>query len=211
MDIHSLRKEYRLKQLRRQSLDKNPFLQFKVWWEEARQAEVVEPNAFALATADRQGRPSCRMVLLKYFGEEGMLFFTNLESRKAKELSENPVASALFWWKELERQVIIEGHVEMTSSDQTTAYFAKRPRKSQLGAWASHQDAIISSRLILEENFRKREKQFEGKEIPLPPYWGGFKLIPVQFEFWQGREDRLHDRFKYITKGNSWNLERVSP
>lgn len=215
MDIQSLRKEYRLKKLNRQSLDQSPFEQFNKWLLEALQVDVMEPNAMALATADQAARPSCRMVLMKHFDEKGLVFFTNLESQKADELRKNPHASALFWWKELERQVRIEGGIKSATEDEARQYFAKRPRKSQLGAWTSHQDAVVESRMILENEFKKMEDKFQGQEIPLPLFWGGFCIIPEVFEFWQGREDRLHDRFRYRKmreeEGESWLIERLSP
>jgi pyridoxamine 5'-phosphate oxidase len=212
MDIQFLRKEYKLKKLNRSSLDSCPFKQFNIWWQEALSAEELEPNAMALATANPKNcRPSCRMVLMKSFNEKGILFFTNLESRKSTEIEANPQAEALFWWRALERQVRIEGNVEKASQKETEEYFSKRPRKSQLGSLASRQDTIIESRASLENELQKLEEQFKEKPIPVPAYWGGYWLIPQAFEFWQGREDRLHDRFRYLKTEEGWTIDRISP
>jgi pyridoxamine 5'-phosphate oxidase len=212
VDFSKLRKEYLFKKLDKDLMEENPFEQFRLWLQEAIQNEIPEPTAMSLATCNGQRHPSCRLVLLKHIDYDGFVFFTNLESRKARELKENPYAAATFWWGELERQVRIEGKVEMVSREQVESYFAQRPRKSQLGAWASRkQSEIISSRLYLEKQLSKCEMEFKDEEVPLPPFWGGYKLIPSSIEFWQGRESRLHDRLIYVMNGNSWEIKRLSP
>lgn len=211
MDIEQLRKEYRLHRLDRPDLAPSPFEQFTRWFDEARKGQIIEPNAFALATATAKGIPSCRNVLLKEFNETGLLFFTNLESRKAQELALNPHAAATFWWKELERQVLIEGWVEPVDRDSAERFFDKRPRGSQLSAWASKQGEALANRKELEKAFEKWDKEYRNKSIPCPPNWGGFRIIPTAFEFWQGREDRMHDRFRYFFHHNAWTLKRISP
>lgn len=211
MDIHHSRKEYRLHKLDEGDLAPDPFTQFDLWLKEAIEAGEIEPNAMALATASTQSKPSCRMVLLKHHGNEGFDFFTNLKSRKATELESNPLAAATFYWKILERQVTIEGTVEKLSSDAATAYFSSRPRGSQIAAWASHQGEVIASRADLEKAFKAVENRYQGQDVPLPPFWGGFRLKPTAIEFWQGREDRLHDRFCYRLDGKKWMVERLSP
>jgi pyridoxamine 5'-phosphate oxidase len=211
LNINDLRKEYRLKSLDLSNLNPDPFLQFYAWFEEAQEAQVSELNAMVLATASAEGRPSCRTVLLKQMDNRGMTFFTNYDSRKGKELASNPFACVTFYWSELERQVIVEGKTEKIALDESEAYFALRPRGSQLGAWASHQDQILHSRDELEENYRHFEKLYEGKSIPKPPYWGGYRLLPESFEFWQGRASRLHDRFRYHLMENVWQIDRLAP
>lgn len=211
LDINYLRKEYHNKPLDIKDVCSDPFEQFNLWFTEAQQAQVIEPNAMILATASAEAIPSARTVLLKQV-DWGFLFFTNYGSRKAHELMENPRASLIFLWKELERQAIIEGHVEKASREESIEYFKKRPRKSQLGAWASNQDKILSSRQELEKAYREIEYSFENKEIPTPHYWGGFRVIPHRFEFWQGRENRLHDRLCYTQKEEGiWQIDRLSP
>lgn len=211
MEAKNLRREYLKKRLSRGELKESPFDQFRKWFVDALEEQIIEVNAMTLATASISGKPSCRMVLMKHFDESGLYFFTSYESRKARELKENPQAAALFFWEELERQVIVEGNVEVVSREISQAYFSKRPRGSQLGAWASHQDSVIPSREHLEQEYTRLEESYKAQEIPLPPFWGGFKLIPNRFEFWQGREDRLHDRFSYTQENNLWKIERLSP
>lgn len=211
MDIQHLRKNYRLASFDRKDLAPNPLDQFKIWFQDAMNAQVDEPNAMSLATATREGRPSLRMVLLKQFGEDGFIFFTNYESRKAKELAENPYASCNLFWRELERQVCIEGKVEKVPIETSEKYFSERPRGSQLGTWASKQDSIIESRAVLEQEYQRKAQQYLGNSIPLPEFWGGFMIRPERYEFWQGREDRLHDRFQYIKVGSDWQVDRLSP
>jgi len=178
---------------------------------EAISSNLLEPNAMILATANKDGAPSARTVLLKGFDERGFVFYTNYESAKAKNLSENPIASLLFFWAELERQARIEGKVEQVSKADSEEYFRSRPRESQLGAWASKQSSVIASREVLEKKFEEMRKKFEGKEIPLPPFWGGYRVIPQSIEFWQGRESRLHDRICYSFENGKWKIERLSP
>ncbi len=211
LDISNLRKEYRLKSLDINHLYPNPFLQFNAWFLEAQQAQILESNAMILATASSQGRPSCRTVLLKGVDAGGFLFFTNYDSRKGIDLASNPFACVTFYWAELERQIIIDGQVEKLSREESQAYFHQRPRSSQLGAWASHQDQIISSREQLEESYQHYEKIYTGQAIPLPSYWGGYRLLPDRFEFWQGRPNRLHDRFRYLLKNQTWQIDRLAP
>ena len=164
-----------------------------------------------LATATKEGKPSCRTVLLKQFGPKGLVFFSNYESRKGRELKENPRAFALFLWKEMERQVAIEGPIEKISREESEKYFRSRPRGAQIGATASRQGRVIPSRAYLDEEFRKVEEDFADKQLPLPLFWGGYRLIPERFEFWQGRQNRQHDRFHYLIKGGNWRIERLSP
>lgn len=211
MDLNALRREYRSREFRRNTLSDNPFVQFRLWFEQAQNAGLCEPNAMVLATVNKQGEPSSRTVLLKEFDEKGFVFFTNLESRKSLDISQNPHTAMTFLWAELERQVIIYGKAEQTSKEVAEVYFAKRPRTSQLGTWSSHQDAVIPNREVLEEEFGRLQQYYEGKPIPLPPYWGGFRIIPFHFEFWQGRPTRLHDRFSYDLKEGCWEIFRLSP
>lgn len=211
ININDLRKEYRLKSLEMGDLNLDPFLQFMIWFRQAEKAEATEPNAMSLATVSAEGRPSCRTVLLKGVDETGFLFFTNYDSRKGREIAANPFGCGVFYWRELERQVIIEGGIEKLTREESEIYFASRPRGSQLGAWASHQDQVIESRQVLEQAYRDYGKLYEGKPVPAPIYWGGYRLLPKQFEFWQGREDRVHDRLRYVREGEAWKIERLSP
>lgn len=193
--------------LEKRSLDLDPVAQFRVWFKQAKDKGCLEPTAMALATAG----PSVRMVLLKHFDAQGFVFFTNYKSRKSLELEENPKAALNFWWPQLKRQLLIEGDVVKCSRDEGESYFATRPRVSQLGAWASSQDAPISSREELIIAFTEREREFEGKPIPCPLNWGGWRVIPSRFEFWQEGEGRLHDRFEYRKESGSWVISRLSP
>jgi pyridoxamine 5'-phosphate oxidase len=225
MDIEHFRRNYNFTSLNLEDLKDNPFDQFRSWFDEAVKASIVEPNAMALATASINGKPSCRIVLMKKFDEAGLVYYTNLQSRKAREVKEMPFATATFFWKELERQVTIEGSVEEVDRKEVEQYFSTRPRGSQISTWASTQDQVISSRQILEDAYNTIEKRYQDQEIPLPDSWGGFRIKPNRFEFWQGRPDRLHDRFQYVqpipsdrfqyVPGNSnisgWNIERLSP
>lgn len=211
LDFNELRRDYQSRSLRRQDLADNPFDQFRLWLQEALQAQIIEPNAMVLATASSSGISSSRTVLLKHFDEAGLVFFTSYESRKAKELIENPYASVTFLWKEMERQVCVEGPVEKTSVDESKTYFSKRPRKSQLAAWASRQDTVIPSRDALEAEYQRIETLYDGKEVPMPSFWGGFRIKPEQFEFWQGQCNRLHNRFLYKLEGEHWAIQRLSP
>ncbi|MGB2952881.1 MAG: pyridoxamine 5'-phosphate oxidase [Gaiellaceae bacterium] len=190
-------------------LDREPMRQFEAWFREA--AGLPLPEATALATATRDGRPSARMVLLKGADERGFTFFTGYESRKASELAENPHAALLFYWYALGRQVRVEGTVEPVEPEESEAYFRTRPRLAQLAAWASAQSRPLAGREELETRFAQLESEFEGREIPLPPHWGGYRLAPEAFEFWQHRENRLHDRFRYTRAREGWTIERLGP
>lgn len=212
MSIADLRKEYSLTGLKESDLAKDPFRQFDKWFREAEAGKINEPNAMTLATATRDGRPSSRIVLLKEVDGRGFVFYTNYESHKGHELDTNPYASLVFPWIAMERQVIINGAVTKVSREEAAAYFHSRPLASQLGAWASHQSAIISSRAALDENMKAVEKKYAGQVVPLPPYWGGYRLAPESVEFWQGRRSRLHDRLRYRREADgNWVIERLSP
>lgn len=212
LPLARLRQEYRSHPLNQENLADNPFDQFDLWLSEAIEAKILEPNAMVLATASAEGVPSSRTVLLKKVDRHGFVFFTNYESRKAQELVINPRASLTFLWKEIERQVCIVGVVEKTTREEASEYFAQRPRASQLSAWASPQSRILSSRQVLEESYAKFDALYKGKEVPCPPFWGGFRIVPHRFEFWQGRLNRLHDRFQYILADDGlWHLDRLAP
>jgi pyridoxamine 5'-phosphate oxidase len=211
MDLFDLRKEYRNGTLDESSVQENPVKQFEKWFEEACASKLNEPNAMVISTVGLDGRPSSRVVLLKSFDAQGFVFFTNYESRKGRELEQNPFASLLFFWPELERQVRIEGHAERISRAESMAYYFSRPVNSRLGAWASMQSAVIDSRRLLEKKWEEMKARFEGKEIPLPDFWGGYRIVPDAFEFWQGRESRLHDRIAYKKSENGWTIARLSP
>lgn len=190
----------------------NPFEQFNTWFNQARQALLPEPNAMTLATATSSGIPSARIVLLKEFSEQGFVFFTNYNSHKGRELSENPNAALVFAWIELFRQVRIEGKVEKISHSESEKYFQSRPRGSQIGAWASPQSSVIASRSIIEEKQQQLEAEYRNEEVlPLPPFWGGYLLIPQRIEFWQGRENRLHDRILFTRVNAGWQRDRLAP
>lgn len=212
MDIEHLRQQYTRAGLRRQDLKADPFDQFEIWFKEACAANLLEPNAMILATASAQAEPSVRTVLLKYFDREGLIFFTNYESRKSRQIQENPHVSLLFLWLPLERQVQIIGTAAKISTADSLKYFTARPRGSQIGAWCSQQSSIISSRQMLEMQFEQMKQKFMNNEVPLPSFWGGYRVIPHRFEFWQGRPNRLHDRFLYSRQDEqSWEVNRLSP
>jgi len=199
-------------QLLEPDLDPNPFVQFERWFEDARRAQPHMPEAMTLATADSQGAASARTVLMKSFDARGFVFFTNYNSRKSAQLRDNPRAAIVFFWPSIERQVRIEGAVVKTTEEESDAYFASRPRGSQLGAWASDQSRVIAGRGDLDERFRQMESTYRDLPIPRPPHWGGYRLIPIMIEFWQGREDRLHDRFAYrLREAKDWVIERMAP
>jgi pyridoxamine 5'-phosphate oxidase len=209
--LADLRKEYSLSGLAEKDLARDPFRQFEKWFQEAEAAKVPEPNAMTLATATRDGRPSARTVLLKGLDGRGFVFFSNLESRKGRELESNPQATLVFPWIALERQVIVEGTVSKVAREECAAYFASRPRASQLAAWGSAQSSILPGRAVLEETFKALEKKYAGQEVPLPPQWGGWRLAPETVEFWQGRRSRLHDRLRYRRGKDGWTVERLAP
>jgi pyridoxamine 5'-phosphate oxidase len=189
----------------------DPFQQFNLWYDDVRSADIPNSNAMVIATADGDGRPSARMVLLKEFDRSGFVFYTNYESRKAAELEVNPHGSILFLWNALERQVRIEGRVQKTSREESRQYFAKRPRESQIGAWISRQSSILPDGCSLEASAAALEKKFSGREIQCPDFWGGYRLVPESYEFWQERPYRLHDRVKYKKNGETWIVHRLFP
>jgi pyridoxamine 5'-phosphate oxidase len=201
------------KGLRRSDLDPNPIRQFANWFTAAIEAGIGDVNAMSLATtADRDGRPSVRIVLLKSFDQEGFVFFTNYESEKGKQLEANPYAALGFYWIELDRQIRISGKVEKTSHEESQTYFHSRPVGSQLSAWASRQSEVIDGRRVLDARMAEMTERFGDKPIPLPPHWGGFRLKPDKIEFWQGRPNRLHDRFRYTRQAEgSWQIDRLAP
>lgn len=211
MNISSLRRSYSLKELDEKSVFTDPIEQFAIWMQEAIDSKLLEPNAMILSTTEKNGIPASRTILLKDFDKAGFVFFTNYESDKSKQMKQNPNAALLFLWTELERQVRITGKVEVVNKQVSEKYFHSRPRESQLGAWASKQSSVLENRGILIKRFEEAREKFEGKEIPLPPFWGGFRLIPNKIEFWQGRENRLHDRIRYRLENKKWIIERLSP
>jgi pyridoxamine 5'-phosphate oxidase len=212
MTLSDLRKEYSLAGLTEKDLARDPYRQFDKWFQEAEAAKIHEPNAAVLSTASKDGRPSSRMVLLKGIDGRGFVFYTNYSSRKGMDMESNPRVSFIFPWVNLERQVIIEGPVTKTTREESEAYFHIRPRASQLAAWASSQSSIISGREALEESMKATEKKFAGVEAPLPPHWGGYRIVPETVEFWQGRRSRLHDRLRYRREASgAWTIERLSP
>jgi pyridoxamine 5'-phosphate oxidase len=211
VDAENLRKEYTRAGMHEADMDPDPIVQFRAWFENVIEADLHEPNAMILATATRDGRPSARTVLLKGYDERGFVFYTNYEGRKASDLEANPACALLFYWGELERQVRIEGRAVRLSGEESDAYFASRPRGSRLGAWASEQSQPVEDRSILEERVKALEAEYEGREIPRPPFWGGYRVEPDTIEFWQGRENRLHDRLVYGRIGGGWKMQRLQP
>ena len=211
MGVSNLRQEYTRAGLDRADVDPDPIVQFQAWFENAADAGLHEPNAMILATSTRDGKPSARTVLLKGYDDRGFVFYTNYEGRKATELEKNPVCALLFYWGGLERQVRIEGRASRVSDEESDAYFSSRPRGSRLGAWASAQSRTVEDRSILEERVRALETEYEGREVPRPPFWGGYRVWPQAIEFWQGRENRLHDRLIYLRSEEGWKIERLQP
>jgi len=210
--LAGMRVDYHLGHLNEKDLAPDPFQQFESWFDQARQAQLLEPNAMTLATVDDSGRPSTRTVLLKHWDTRGFVFFTNLESRKSRHINTNPHVSLLFTWLPLQRQVAINGQAERIATSEVLAYFVKRPFHSQLAAWASPQSQVISTRAILEMKWEEMKRKFREGEVPLPSFWGGFRVIPHNIEFWQGGESRLHDRFLYSAQAdNTWKIERLAP
>ena len=210
--IASIRKEYKLKSLDEAAAAGNAIKQFDRWWQDAINSEIDEVNAFTLATAAADGKPSARIVLLKGYDEKGFVFFTNYQSHKGQELATNPQGCMVFFWKELERQIRIEGSIEKISTEESDEYYFSRPLSSQVGAWASPQSSVIKNREVIEDNVKKYEAQFAGSSISRPPHWGGYRLQPQAIEFWQGRPSRLHDRLLFtLLKKNEWKIERLAP
>ncbi|QIK38270.1 pyridoxamine 5'-phosphate oxidase [Caldichromatium japonicum] len=208
----TLRRELMERGLNRADLDPDPVRQFQSWYELAIAADLPEPNAFTLCTVAADGQPSARTVLLKLYDEHGFVFFTNYTSHKAREIAANPRVAMLFPWVALARQVQITGQAEHISTTESMRYFATRPRGSQIGAWASPQSQVIHSRALLEAKVAEMAKRFAQGEVPLPDFWGGYRIVPKTFEFWQGRENRLHDRFRYLQQaGGGWAIERLAP
>jgi len=211
VDASSLRKEYKSAGLDKADVHHDPVVQFRAWFQNAIDAGLHEPNAMILATATGDGKPSARTVLLKGYDERGFVFYTNYEGRKAGELETNPRCALLFYWGELERQVRIEGTGSRISEQESDEYFTSRPRGSRLGAWASQQSWPVEDRSVLEERVLALETEYEGREIPRPPFWGGYRIEPEAIEFWQGRESRLHDRLVYRREDGAWRIERLQP
>lgn len=210
-EIAAIRKDYILASLTENDVDQDAIKQFSRWWNEALASHIDEINAMTLATASAEGVPDARIVLLKGFDEKGFVFFTNYESSKGRQLAANPRAALVFFWKELERQIRISGLVEKVSAEESNDYFNSRPEGSRLGAWASPQSTVIPDRTWLENREEELRKQFDGKAVTRPEHWGGYRLRPLSLEFWQGRASRLHDRIRYVRKGESWKIERLAP
>ena len=211
MSISSIRKDYQLRSLCESDVHASPVLQFSQWWDEAMASEIDEVNAMTLSTITAAGRPSARIVLLKGFDEKGFVFYTNYESNKGQQLNAYPYASLVFFWKELERQVRVEGRCERVSSAESDEYFYSRPLGSKLGAWASPQSKIIEGREILDKNAAALLEQYASGEVPRPLHWGGYRVVADTVEFWQGRNNRLHDRIKYSHLDGAWTIERLAP
>lgn len=208
----TLNEQFGLFKLDEKDVNSSPVEQFRTWYEQALKADLIHPNAFTLATSTKEGKPSARILLLKDFDHNGFVFYTNSQSRKGSDLSHNPYASICFWWGKLERQVRIEGEIEKVSSDEANEYFASRPIGSQIGAWASEQSSVIDSREILDQRFKDFENKFGNTFVPRPSHWNGYRLIPNSIEFWQGRDNRLHDRLRYTLQSDAtWKIERLAP
>jgi pyridoxamine 5'-phosphate oxidase len=209
--IADIRKEYKLQTLSEDEVAADPFLQFDRWWQQALISNIDEVNAMTLATVNGDGNPSARIVLLKGVDEKGFVFFTNYNSHKGHDLGENPKAALVFFWKELERQVRVEGIVSKISEAESDAYFISRPEGSKIGAWASPQSSVIPSREVIEKNVAELQQQFAGRKIERPSHWGGYIVKPSLVEFWQGRQSRLHDRIQYTTVNGEWKIGRLAP
>jgi pyridoxamine 5'-phosphate oxidase len=211
IDIANLRRDYRTRRLDDGTLDPDPFRQFAQWFAEALETQVLDPNAMSVASVAADGQPSLRTVLLKYYDASGFVFYTNLESRKAREINANPRVALLFYWAELSRQVRITGSASHTSATENLRYFLSRPRDSQIGAWVSAQSSVIGSRSLIENKFMEIRRKFSAGEVPLPSFWGGYRVQPETIEFWQAGEHRLHDRFLYSRSGPGWSIARLAP
>lgn len=211
MDIGNFRREYLKSGLEHGDLLADPVEQFSLWFNQARETDITDPNAMILSTVSSDGQPSQRTVLLKYYDEDGFVFFTNQESRKAREIRGNPKVNLHFVWLELERQVSIAGIATTITPKESARYFMTRPRNSQIAAWVSNQSSSISSRSLLMQKFKEMKQKFAQGDIPLPSFWGGYRVRPSSIEFWQGRENRLHDRFLYTREGSAWKVERLAP
>ena len=211
MDVSDLRRSITGGKLERADLLDDPVDQFERWFRQACDAIKLDPNAMCLATVDARGQPSSRTVLLKYFDHGGYVFFTNLSSKKALDIAQNPRVSLLFFWPELARQIRIDGKAEPIPTRETFKYFMTRPRGSQIGAWVSAQSSIIHSRSLLEAKFDELKRKFGNGEVPLPSFWGGYRVVADEYEFWQGRSNRLHDRFRYTPGEDAWHIERLCP
>jgi pyridoxamine 5'-phosphate oxidase len=209
-EIQELRRQYSKGSLSVKNVSKDPFKQFEKWFAEVLTSGFLEPNAMTVATSTPQGKPSARVVLLKGIDQDGFIFYTNYKSRKGKELEENPYASLLFYWDKLERQIRIDGKVEKVTEKESTEYFDTRPYKSRIGAWASKQSSVIDDRSVIVKEFLKYMVKFRT-HVPLPPVWGGYRVLPESFEFWQGRPNRLHDRIRYTKQKKAWKIERLAP
>ena len=209
-ELYNLRRSYTKSELKVSSVNHNPFIQFEKWFDEAIKAEMLEPNAMVLSTVSIENKPSSRVLLLKKLDEKGFIFFTNYESRKGNEIANNPNASLLFYWDQLERQIRIEGIIEKITFEESDDYFQTRPYTSRIGAWASKQSQLLKSRTILVKDAAFLMAKYKSN-VPLPPFWGGYRLIPTAIEFWQGRDSRLHDRIKYELIENEWQICRLYP
>ena len=211
-DLADLRREYSIQPLSRDQLDADPLQQFDRWFNAALEVEAMDANAMSIATVSETGQPSLRTVLLKYYDDDGFTFYTNLESRKAQEIDVNGQVALLFYWHELHRQVKIHGTATKLTARENIQYFMRRPRDSQLGAWVSRQSSVISSRSVLENTFAQMKQKYASGDVPLPPFWGGYRVAPASIEFWQGRRNRLHDRFRYVCDDTGdWRIERLAP
>ncbi len=211
-DLATIRKDYRLQSLSEEDVDTNPIKQFEKWFQQALASGIEEPNAMTLATSTTDGKPSARIVLLKGIKDNGFVFFTNYESKKGKQIHDNPFAGIVFFWKELERQVIIQGEIKKVGEQESDEYFASRPLESRIGAWSSPQSQVIENRKVLEKNVAYYSDKYQSQNIPRPSHWGGYILMPTLIEFWQGGAGRLHDRLQYsIDATNSWIIKRLAP
>jgi pyridoxamine 5'-phosphate oxidase len=211
LDLQSMRTEYTKGTLDETTVPANPFILFETWFKESIEAKIKDPNAMLLATSGKNNQPNIRAVLLKIFDEKGFVFFTNYSSVKAKEIEENPKVALEFLWLDLERQVRILGECKKISTQESLSYFMQRSRETQLGAWVSHQSEVISSKKMFQMQLNKMKEKFANREIPLPDFWGGYRVEPLQIEFWQGRPSRLHDRILYSKVSESWRIERLAP